>query len=621
MRQIKKFRLAPLVIAASMVFSSVAQAATVIGSKAVNGVTYSDYHSCVSGRNTAGGQVNDECFLAFDKFITVANPVTSNNDVYIDETHRNFHKISEGTPQRYLPFAKLLEKGGYKVSSLALKEGEVAESVFVAWLKNAENKTKTLVIANPLHPSNDPEVNWLGTIESAFTDTEITALVDWVNEGGNLMLVADHFPFPGSMTKLGAQFGFFMDNGYSFDPQYNDDFLFSLLLRSANFRAGHSYDPVADIMTLKKKITDLSPDGGTKYDVILQKERQRLVKDDLVDIVRLIMVKLGADVNSMNFWADISSDPKVWDANSWFAKGDGRLSDHPVIRGRQGMSESIPWLTSFTGQSFTYVKPDLRDSKGASIALGDLVRLMELGKDTYTLITTNQDAYFGPSQSVSEDNLVTYALGTQKIAPYSVAKKDTGPRLKSAADPSQGYVNNDSSTASLQGAALTVGKGKLVMFGEAGMFTAQIAADGSSQMGFNNPMAVNNQRFVLNTMNWLSGNLSDVSTVAPSNSGLPTASTYMAKSGQSIDLAKIVTTVAADVQELKKYQEDMKNGIYNGNVSYATEYKNSYNTDNGSPGKGGGCTINRSGPSDPTLPLLALIAMGYLFRPRRLRAQ
>ena len=535
--QIRKVRLSSFVIAASMVFSSLTQAATVVGSKTVSGVTYPDYHSCMSGRNTAGSQVNDECFLAFDKFIKVTNPVTSKNDVYIDETHRNFHRISEGTPQRYLPFAKLLEKGGYKVSAVTGGEAE-----FTKWL--TDNPNKTLVIANPLHPSNESATNWLGTIESAFTDAEITALLTWVKSGGSLMLVADHFPFPGSMAKLGAKFGIFMDNGVNFDPQYYDDFLFSLLLRSADFKAGHSYDPVADIMTLKRKTTDLSPDGGIKYDSELKVDRARTVNDDLLDIVTLVLVKLGADVNSINFWAGVASD-----TNTWFAKGDGLLKDHPIIRGRSG-SESIPWVTSFTGQSFTYAQPDSSHT--------NFTRLMELGKDSYTLLTTSQDAYFGSSQSQSVSNLATYALSSKKIAPYTVPKKDTGPRLVSAADPSKGYVTD---SASLQGAALNVGQGKLVMFGEAGMFTAQIAVDGSSQMGFNNPMAVNNQQFVLNTMNWLSGNLTDASTVAPSNTGLPTSSTYMAKSGQSINLANIVTTVAADVQEFKKYQENLKSGV------------------------------------------------------------
>ena len=589
MRQIKKFRLAPIAIAAAMVFCATAQAATTIGSRTVSGVTYADYDSCVTGRNTAGSQVNDECFLAFDKFIAVTNPVAGSK-VYLDETHHNFHKMSEGTPQRYLPFAELLKKGGYTVSAVT---GGATE--FMAWL--AANPGKTLVIANPLHASNDPEANWLGTIESAFTDQEITALVAWVKAGGSLMLIADHFPFPGSMAKLGGEFGFFMDNGYNFDPQYNDDFLFSLLLRSEDFKAGHSYNPVADIMLLKRKTTDPSPDGGMKYDTELKKDRARTVKDDLVDIVRLVMVKLGADVNSMNFWA--GAEPT--DADKWFAKGDGLLKDHPIVRGRQGMGESIPWATSFTGQSFTYLKPDNSHA--------NFTRLMELGKDSYTLLTTNQDAYFGPSQSESESNLVTYALSNQKIAPYSVAKKGTGPRLVKDSDPAQGFVAD---SASLQGAALSVGAGKLVVFGEAGMFTAQIAADGTSLMGFNNPMAVNNQQFVLNTMNWLSGNLTNVSTVAPANSGLPTSSSYMAKAGQSNNLASIVTTVAADVLEFKDYQENLKNGVYTGNKSYAITYKESY-----SGGGSGGCTLSRDGSSDPTLPVLLLVAVGYLFRPRR----
>lgn len=582
MRSIKKNRLKQVALLTTLLFSAASQAVT------VGGKEYTDYHACVAGRNTAGSQVNDECFLAFDKFIAVGNPVTANRNVYIDETHHNFHTISAGTKQRYLPFAKLLEKGGYTVSAVT---GGATE--FINWL-NA-NPGATLVIANPLHASNDPEANWLGTIESAFTEEEISKLVAWVKAGGSLMLIADHFPFPGSVAELGKKFGFYMDNGYNFDPNYNNDFLYSLLLSSESFLAGHSYNPVADIMLLKRKTTDLSPDGGMKLDTKTNVNKPRTVKDDLVDIVRLIMVKLGADVNSLVFWA--GEQPST--ANG-FAAGDGTLTDHPIVRGRAGKSETTPYVTSFTGQSFTYVPP------AASEQHSSFTKLMVLGKSTYTLLTTSQDAYFGDSQSDSESNLVTYALTNQKIAPYTVAEKNTGGDSSKGLDPS------------LQGAAVNVGSGKLVVFGEAGMFTAQIAADGSSQMGFNNPMAANNQQFVLNTVNWLSGNLTTASaaSTATTNTGLPTASAYMAPTGTTIDLRKVVTTVAANVEEFKVYQEDMKDGVYNGNKSYAVTYRQNY-----SSGGGGGCTLNPLSSGDPVLPLLALMAMGYLFRPRKQHAK
>lgn len=56
----------------------------------------------------------------------------------------------------------------------------------------------------------------------------------------------------------------------------------------------------------------------------------------------------------------------------------------------------------------------------------------------------------------------------------------------------------------LQGATLTVGRGRVVVMGEAAMFSAQIVMPERFLMGFGAPGAEQNQRFALNVMHWLS---------------------------------------------------------------------------------------------------------------------
>lgn len=57
----------------------------------------------------------------------------------------------------------------------------------------------------------------------------------------------------------------------------------------------------------------------------------------------------------------------------------------------------------------------------------------------------------------------------------------------------------------LQGALSQEGKGRLAVFGEAGMFTAQVqhSAGKSVPMGLNAPLAEGNAQFVLNVLGWL----------------------------------------------------------------------------------------------------------------------
>lgn len=55
-----------------------------------------------------------------------------------------------------------------------------------------------------------------------------------------------------------------------------------------------------------------------------------------------------------------------------------------------------------------------------------------------------------------------------------------------------------------QGAVLKVGRGRLAVSGEAGMFSAQLAGPKQRPMGMNSPHAKQNHQLLLNVMHWLS---------------------------------------------------------------------------------------------------------------------
>jgi hypothetical protein len=62
----------------------------------------------------------------------------------------------------------------------------------------------------------------------------------------------------------------------------------------------------------------------------------------------------------------------------------------------------------------------------------------------------------------------------------------------------------------LQAAALRYGAGRLAVFAEAGMFTAQLGGgEPPVRIGFNAPEALQNKQFILNTLRWLAGGLPD----------------------------------------------------------------------------------------------------------------
>lgn len=130
-----------------------------------------------------------------------------------------------------------------------------------------------------------------------------------------------------------------------------------------------------------------------------------------------------------------------------FKRADNSLRDHTITRGRTA-SEKIGSVATFTGSAF-----QLKEGGEPLFILGSAVA-------SYTAANGRQ---------IKEDTPKT---------------------------PVGGW---------LQGAVLRVGKGRVAVFGEAAMFSAQLAGPNKAPMGMNDPIAAQNPQFLLNVMHWLSG--------------------------------------------------------------------------------------------------------------------
>lgn len=283
-------------------------------------------------------QVPDSAFappIALPAFARGAGPV-----VLIDGAHNNFHTADRG----FLPFAELLRRDGFVVTGST-----------VPFSATSLAGVQLLVIANPLHASNTSG-NWILPNPSAFTDAEIVAVRQWVEQGGSLLLIADHMPFPGAAGALAAAFGASFPNGFAMDSA--------------------------------------TADGG----------------------------------------------------NFSFRRTDGSLGAHPIVEGRSA-AERIDSVRSFTGNAFSW--------PGAT-------------------------------------PLLTLGPGTAVFLPDTAWQfSDRTPRI--------------SGRGLLQGAVRQVGLGRVALFGEAAMFTAQLAGPNRLRVGMNAPGAPWNATFVLNVVRWLAG--------------------------------------------------------------------------------------------------------------------
>ena len=130
-----------------------------------------------------------------------------------------------------------------------------------------------------------------------------------------------------------------------------------------------------------------------------------------------------------------------------YRRADGTLGDHPITRGRN-RAERIDSVRSFTGQAF---------------------RAGAAGRA-----------------------LMTLERGSVVLMPAVAWQfNDSTPRL-----PGEGL---------LQGVALPYGRGRVAVFGEAAMFSAQVSGNPRRPMGMNAPAAAQNPQFLLNVMRWLAG--------------------------------------------------------------------------------------------------------------------
>lgn len=130
-----------------------------------------------------------------------------------------------------------------------------------------------------------------------------------------------------------------------------------------------------------------------------------------------------------------------------FTRESGALRDHPVARGRDA-SERVGRVVTFTGSAF------------------------RIGGEATPILV--------------------FPTGSKSLEPKEAWKfTETTPRVEIG--------------DWCQGAVLRAGKGRVAIFGEAAMFTAQLAGPNRTKVGMNSPDASDNARFLLNVVHWLTG--------------------------------------------------------------------------------------------------------------------
>jgi hypothetical protein len=161
----------------------------------------------------------------------IAGPafVAEHPRVLFDEAHHN--ASTAGITGRYWPFARLLRADGYTVDRVkdAFMRARL-EGIQVLVVANASGAPKPQVFGINVPIRTDKRRG-----DSAFMAVEVETIRSWVEQGGSLLLIADHAPFGEAAEGLALAFGVTMHKGFVEVPGESSD---PLLFSSDNGRLG-----------------------------------------------------------------------------------------------------------------------------------------------------------------------------------------------------------------------------------------------------------------------------------------------------------------------------------------------------------------------------------------------
>ncbi len=122
----------------------------------------------------------------------------------------------------------------------------------------------------------------------------------------------------------------------------------------------------------------------------------------------------------------------------------------------------------------------------------------------------------GRTDSERVDSVATFTGSAFKVPGDARPLLVLGPQVASVLTSAAGEVSDETPRIPVggwyQGAVVRFGKGRVAVFGEAAMFSAQLGGPDRRPMGMNAPIAAQNPQFLLNVLHWLSGKLRDVKT-------------------------------------------------------------------------------------------------------------
>jgi len=182
----------------------------------------------------------------------------------------------------------------------------------------------------------------------------------------------------------------------------------------------------------------------------------------------------------------------------WVERGGSLLliADHHPFA---GAADSLAYaLDVFFANGFALAPPYERDSlrivfrRGKNLKNHPVLEGRSRAERVDSVVSFTGSAFWVGSSVSRARELMRLPTGTRVLLPVVAWQfSDSTPRIHGE--------------GMLQGATFRRGRGRVAVFGEAAMFSAQLTGAQRVPMGMNAPDAADNPQFVLNVLHWLSG--------------------------------------------------------------------------------------------------------------------
>jgi hypothetical protein len=223
----------------------------------------------------------------------------------------------------------------------------------------------------------------------------------------------------------------------------------------------------------------------------------RVTGPEMLNGCRILVIANALDSSNLQRWilptTSAFGKEEIERIRNWVREGGSLLliADHMPFAGAANKLARAFGFEYINGFAFTGENtwpPSVFSRRDSNLRKSPVTDGFRPGERIDSLVTFTGSAFYAPDLSTP---ILCFKKGNESIQPDTAWRFN----LKTPREDLKGYF---------QGAVMKVGKGRIAVFGEAAMFTAQLV-NGTVRVGFNSELAPQNGQFILNLVHWLDG--------------------------------------------------------------------------------------------------------------------